>query len=438
MRRLKNALCAMLFCAPLLSALGACVHLPPVADMSGGVTASPAVTHATAPFLFDNNRVFVEIAFRKPDGSLRKALAFVNMGAGGFQLSNALFRELAPHPGAAQHVLFGDMDIAVDGAAFQPESLANAMVINFSPSAITPEKAAQGAGGLMADMAAPLKVEAILPPGLLQHFVFVTDYGARTLTLAVPGVLKPEGIAVPIRVNPQTGFAMLDATIDGARHVFVIDNGGSYSGIRDVAPWIDKHPGWLRSIGGIGEANLVMAPGAVEAIAPVVKVPDAAFGDLRPGAFGLIQMGGVGMMGGLESAVFWDHIYSPKAGETVDGMLAGNVLRSFRLTIDYPNHMSYWQQQSPLDTHDLDQVGVVLVHWKGETTVIGIAQKNGAPALTTVAVGDKILAIDGAATAAMTRGQLLDALHGTPGDIRHLTLERDGKRLEVDAPVTGF
>jgi len=52
--------------------------------------------------------------------------------------------------------------------------------------------------------------------------------------------------------------------------------------------------------------------------------------------------------------------------------------------------------------------------------------------------GDEILAIDGRPTSAMTRGEVLDALHGTPGARKHLTLKRKGQTVEIDAPVTAF
>ncbi len=430
----KNALCALLFCA-----LAGCVHLPPVADMSGGVTlAPPSPPSATVPFRLDDNRVFVEVAFVRPDGTERKVLAFVNQGQGGLTFSNALFRELDPRPGRPLHMKFGATDIAVDGAAAMPETLSNAMTISLNPFAKQPtaRQAAEGPGGAMADFAAPLPVEAVIPPGLLQHFQVVFDYGARTLTLAQPGTLKPEGTPVPIRVNPKTGFAMVDATIDGAPHVFVIDDGGSYSVLRDTAPLLAAHPGRLRARGGVGEANLTQQ--STDAGSLVVTIPRAVLGGLVLEHLGVLDMSMPGMLGDVVTGLFWDRLYSGKAGEPVDGMLAGNVLKSFRLTIDYPNRMSYWQQQAPLDTHELDQVGLVLARWKGITTVAGVAQKNGADTVSGVLPGDTLLKIDGRDTPAMTRGELLGALHGKPGETRHLTLERGGKPFEIDAPVTGF
>ena len=85
-----------------------------------------------------------------------------------------------------------------------------------------------------------------------------------------------------------------------------------------------------------------------------------------------------------------------------------------------------------------DQVGLVLMRQKAVTTLASIAQKNGAQAVAGVEPGDALLAVDGAGTAPMTRGALLAALHGKPGETHRLSLLRDGKRVTVDAPVTAF
>jgi hypothetical protein len=415
----------MLFCA-----LAGCVHLPPVADFAAAVTATGGA--ATLPIILDDNRVFVEVTFLKPDGTPRKALAFVNQGQGGLVLSNALFRELDPR--GALRMRFGTLDIAVDAAAVQPESVANNLSIEILPSfGSRPgmQDAAKAPGGDIASFAAPMPVEAIIPPGLLQHFVVTFDYGAKTMTLAQAGGPTPDGVAVPIRVNPRTGLAMLDVTIDGAKHAFVIDNGGSYSAIRDADPLLQAHPDWLRATGGIGPANLVMQ--ASDVGVPVVKVPRVTAGALTLDDVGLIEMGG-----GIAGSLFFDRIYSAKAGEPVDGWLGGNVLKRYRLTIDYPARMTYWQEQAPPDAHELDRVGLVLARSNAETTVAGIAQKNGADTVRGVEPGDRLLAIDGADTRAMTRGQLHDALRGKPNERKRLMLERDGKRFDLDVQVTAF
>jgi len=121
---------------------------------------------------------------------------------------------------------------------------------------------------------------------------------------------------VPIRVNPLTGFAMVDATIDGAPHRFVIDNGGSYSAIRSTAALIAAHPDWLRARGGIGEANLTMQ--SIEAGVLVVKARDVALGDLKLDELGVVELGNAssGLLTRMVSDLFWERVYSPRRAKT--------------------------------------------------------------------------------------------------------------------------
>ncbi|HEX4295777.1 MAG TPA: PDZ domain-containing protein [Rhizomicrobium sp.] len=318
--------------------------------------------------------------------------------------------------------------------------MANAFTLALNPlrKRQTATDAAKGPGGSLAGLTAPMTVEAVIPPGLLQNFQTVFDYGAKTLTLAAPGTLTPQGVAVPIRVNPLTGFAMLDVDVDGKAYPTVIDNGGSYSAMRASATseWTARHPAWLRSEGGVGESNLAM-DGGVDVGVPVVKAQPAALGPLKLDELGVVTPGMSGAMGFVIGRTFRNY-YSGKAGEEVNGWIGGNVMKSFRVTLDYPNRMSYWLQEVPLDTRDLDQVGITLVRWNGMTAIAGIAKKNGADAVAGAMPGDQIVSIDGRPTAAMTRGELLDALHGTPGEHRRLTLKRKGETVELDVPVTAF
>lgn len=433
MPRWKNALCAMSFCA-----LSGCIHTPPIADFGGGAVAPSGPASTTVPFVLDDNRIFVEVTFLRPDGSARRALAFVNMGAGALVLSNTLFRELAPTPGKPLHMQFGAIDIAVDGAAVQPETMAYNMAVDFHPGDPSAAVMASGPGGLLAAFADPLPVEAMIPPGMLQHFQVCYDYAARTMTLAAPGTLKSEGIVVPVRVDPKTGFVVVDVASDGAKHPFVIDNGGSYGLIRDASTWTDAHPDWLRAVGGVGEANYLMNGGDIGDGVAVVKLRDVAIGPLHLAELGAVQTYNPGMMGALATRLFWSRIYEPKAGEALEGAIGGATLRNFRFTIDYPNRTTWWLQQAPLDTHDLDQVGVTLVHQNGATYVGGIVRKNGAPTVDGLQPGDKIIRIGNAPTAPMTRGQLLAALHGAPGTRKRLTIERGGAQSVLDVPVTAF
>ena len=114
------------------------------------------------------------------------------------------------------------------------------------------------------------------------------------------------------------------------------------------------------------------------------------------------------------------------------------MLRGFRLTIDFPQQMTYWESESELDPHDLDQVGVTLEKRANGYFIAGIAEKDGKPSVDGVRMGDRLIQIDNVIVTEATRGAVFTALHGKPGALRMLVLERDGKRLRVPAKVSPF
>ena len=70
--------------------------------------------------------------------------------------------------------------------------------------------------------------------------------------------------------------------------------------------------------------------------------------------------------------------------------------------------------------------------------IAGIAQKNGKPTVDGVEIGDRLVQVNDLQLAGATRGAIFAALHGKPGSVRTLVVERDGKRLTLPAKVTAF
>ena len=83
-------------------------------------------------------------------------------------------------------------------------------------------------------------------------------------------------------------------------------------------------------------------------------------------------------------------------------------------------------------------MGLVLSREGRTVTVAGVAHKAGRAAVAGVLPGDRLISIDGRPVDGVTRGQLLLALHGPPGEMRDLVLSRKGETMDVQAPVTGF
>jgi len=364
----------------------------------------------TAPFISDGNRVYAELAFVRPDGTLHKVLAFVDLGSPSTILSEALFKELQLDQHRPLTFKIGDMPVreesnTVTSDTWLPYSIGNNRI-----------------------------VEALLPAGVLQKYQVVIDYAQRKLTLAQPGTLKPRGVPVPFRINEKTGIIAVEVSIDGRSYPITIDNGSAYTWLRrtTVQKWLDVHPEWLRGTGAVGTSNMRMADDGIESAGALVRIPEIKLGSLFLRQIGALAIG--------PSSTNWDFIdwYSQKNPVPVIGWLGGNVLQGFRITIDYPNHMIYWLRQKELDPHDLDQVGLTLKSKTGEYFVAAIATQHGNPTVEGVQVGDKLLQIGALHTASATWGAIFSAMHGEPGEIRTLFLERGIQQFTVKAKVVAF
>lgn len=385
--------------------------LPLLLCCASPTLASTPAQSVTVPFVLDNNRVFVELIFTLPDGTTRKTLAFVDTGNPDFDLSKSLVDALQIAHGKDLHVRLGDLPLKID-ADVQAEA--------FDATSMLP--------GMM--------VESNLPSKVLRHYTLILDYGQRTLTLAEPGTLKLEGTRVPFALNPRTGLLAVQATVDGRDYSMAIDNGSAYTWISQdiVTQWTQKHPNWQRGFGPVGHANM---NGSVPELSGVdIRLPAMNLGSLQ-----LTQIGALGVTSGWDPQTmprFFDW-YSQKTPGPVVAFLGGNVLKAFRLAIDYANGATYWLRQQPDDPHDLDQVGITLGSTEGgKYSVLQIAEQNGQKSVTGVLPGDILLSVDGLAVTGATQGKVLDALHGKPGDSRSLRLQRNGEELVVTAKVAQF
>jgi hypothetical protein len=370
--------------------------------------ASPS--SGTTSLIVEGNRIYAELEFVRPDGTLHKSLAFVDLGSPSMIVSEALFKELQLDGKKSLTLQVGEMPVHVDAGAVAKDA--------WLPFPISDDR----------------KVEALLPAGVLQKFQVMIDYAKRSLTLAEPGILKPEGTAVTIRVNQETGLIVVDAGIDGKSYPVTMDCGSAYTWLRKATAqrWLAAHPEWERGIGAVGASNMRMADDGIEAMGTLLRIPEIQLGALRLPQIGALAIG--------PSKTNWDFMdwYSKKNPVPVIGWLGGNVLRGFRITIDYPNRTSYWLRQADLDPQDLDQVGLTLEAKGGAYFVSAIATQKGKPTVEGVDVGDKLLQIGGLQTKAATRGMIYEAMHGKPGELRALLLERNGKQFTIHASVMTF
>ena len=117
----------------------------------------------TVPFIFDDDRVFAELNFVRPNGTLRKALAFVDLGTPTLVLDKNLHEELQGGQGKPVILRVGDLEIKVDSSAVETDT---------------------GLGLTGRDGKRTLPVEAVLSGSVLTNYQVVVDYAKRTLTVA--------------------------------------------------------------------------------------------------------------------------------------------------------------------------------------------------------------------------------------------------------------
>jgi len=380
--------------------------------LSPDCSAQERPASGTTSFILEGNRVYALLEFLKPDGSTHAAYAYVDMGAA---------------------------DAGISGPLYDSLGIAAGTPARFSVGGFTAEMPASRIrrGGTPARRGTGPQLEASLHASVLHRYAVALDYARKTLTLGDPGSILPEGVPVPIRVDTTTGLAVVEVAIAGATYPVTIDNGSAYTWFRrdTVVRWLRAHPEWEHGVGAVGTANMMMRGEEPEREGILIRIPEASTGPLR-----LTAVGALGVPGrwGMDTSLALMDWYSKKNPVPVLGWIGGNVLRQFRLTVDYEKRMTYWLRQSAPDTTDMHQIGLTLRTGGGAIYVAGVATKNGRATVDGVLPGDKLVSVGGHELATGTIGQIFESMHGVPGETRELVLERNGARFTVKAPVVAF
>lgn len=91
----------------------------------------------------------------------------------------------------------------------------------------------------------------------------------------------------------------------------------------------------------MGTSNTMMPASNVEPAGILIRIPEMATDWLKLSQVGALAAGESKIAGNRE-LFDW---YSAENPVPVMGWIAGNVLKTFRLTVDYPNHVLYWLRQ---------------------------------------------------------------------------------------------
>ena len=372
------------------------------------VLSSNAAHQVTAPLSFEQHRPYTRLTLIGPSGHAVRALFWLDTGGGAVILSGPLAARLGLKPMGKTLKAEGDVIVATQ----LPKILAGGLLLQLKDAnaflVVDKKSTLEGTGA-----------EGALPLRALRRYQVVLDYPRARLRIAQPGALRPEGRQVAAHFS-KTGFIAVTATVSGKPYGFLLDSGGQYCMVSQnvLAGWEEQNPRWPRVTGAYGPANMMLGP--VEASFTMLRI-----GTMQWGPFTLDNVGSVS-----RPSSNYEQMMSRMTGRAVFGSIGGNVLRHFRVDIDYPNDRLYLKRAAIGVEAPLDMVGITLEPSGNSYVIAGVAEREHE-----LRKGDRLLSIDGTSIQGLTVAEIIGRLAGMPRATRTLTIERDGKTFSVNAPV---
>jgi len=264
------------------------------------------------------------------------------------------------------------------------------------------------------------EMQGIAGYDVLSHFIIEIDYAKRELRFHDAASFTPSehAIAVPVTFNDNTPIIQAKVTTRDGRtmDVRMLVDTGARNAVVINRPFIEKND-LARSIGQSIEGPLGMGVGG----ASTQKV----------GRLKSVEIAGVTIHDPITS--FSTGSSGATANPDFDGLIGGEVLRRFTVTVDYPHERLLLEPNAALgEVSEYDMSGMMLA--AADTKFDRVFVRNVLPdspaAAAGVKVNDELQSIDGAAVKTLT----LDGARAKflkPGETRTLTLLRDGKPVQV-------
>ena len=382
---------------------GSCLH----------AQSQPNLTHVTVPMSVEGNVPIVTLTFKRPDGSLRAARFIFDSGGGAIILDAGLAADLGLKPEGATISDQGQRYRAVD----VPTAFVGEMPVDLRNS-----KAFVHAG--VTSFTNSDTVEGLLPGKALEHYQVVLDYPQQMLSIGEPGSIPHQGERLPCPYVASSGHPRIEVGVGADKYGFLLDTGTHLTLIREdiLKRWSKEHPDWPRSTGAAGPANV---HGASDD-ALLLRIPAFQLGSLVASHVAAVSRP--------------DEIYSATSYETpsaIIGALGGNILRRFRVEIDYPEQLLFLVPSGVEQTNDFDTVGLVLdTNSAGQLVVRAVSSSASARTRQNILPDDIILQIKGFDRAPYTLTEASRGLSGAVGEHKDLLILRRGKSMSVTVDVS--
>ena len=299
--------------------LAACGGAAPAPSPPAPPLAPNSPDQSTVKLYVIGNRPYVDITLRKPDGSSRIGRFLVDSGGGAFILAQPLALGLGL---TSQQIESNDGKFAKVDGPLEAKIGQVALVLDPERTLVAVDQDSLTPKG------APGRSDGMLPGHVLAQFHVVFDYPAGRFTIAKPGVLTPRGAASEMPVRTETGFPRTELVIDGKPHGFLLDTGAAFTMMSEVLlqSLSSEHSTWPRYHGAYGDAKLLGGQ----------TLETLFLGEAAWAGHALSEVGVTSQKTGT-----FEQMMSGLMTAPIEGSLAGNVLKAFRVELDYPNQKLY-------------------------------------------------------------------------------------------------
>ena len=129
-------------------------------------------------------------------------------------------------------------------------------------------------------------------------------------------------------VSRRQGYPRTEIEVEGTKYGLLLDTGASFTMVSEVLlkSWGSAHPEWPRQAGAAGEAATLGGQTLETMTVPVAQ----------RGPFAISELGVTSQQEGTFEKWMSQMMTAP-----IVGSLAGNVLKRFRVELDYPNRTLY-------------------------------------------------------------------------------------------------
>lgn len=286
---------------------------------AGSVQASTGTEQrVTVPLLIEDGQPLVEVRLAGAHGGSRSGSFVVDTGGGAFIIPEPLAREL----GLNWRDTFRNEGHEFARPTTLPEAFLDHLRLPLKVGrvliAIEQEQGTGWSTGLF-------------PGHILATHHVIFDFPGRTLTLATPGSIEPQGEPMPMPVSKPMGFPRTEIEVSGESYGMLLDTGPPATIISQVVleTWGEENPAWQRHDGAWGTAEALARAGGQ--VIETMVIESVGWGPKM-----LEEL----TVASQREGVFEQYMSRMMTAPVV-GALGSNAFMPFRIELDYLNETLY-------------------------------------------------------------------------------------------------